>query len=203
MEEVNHESVARRWSPASALRFRPSTCLFAVLLLLSCYPQAQTPRPTESQVKAAYLYNFGKFVSWQSDQAASRTGFGICILGKDPFGAVLDSTVAGESIGGRAITVERLSRIQDAAGCSELYISPSEETRLGAILSAMQRVDVLTVSDIPNFAARGGMIGLVKQQDRIRFEVNRKVVEQHRLTLSSELLKVAARVIETGRAENQ
>jgi hypothetical protein len=166
------------------------------LALLASHSPAQDARPTESQVKAAYLFNFGKFVNWPSTRAEIPDSFEICVLGKDPFGPVLDSTVAGESIGGRKITVARFSKIPDAPPCSVLFISSGEEAHLAPILAAAQRMSMLTVSDIPHFAERGGIIGLVAQQDKIRFEVNRGSAEHSSLALSSELLKVATRVIE-------
>ncbi len=167
----------------------------AVLLqfFLSISLSAQQQHPTESQVKAAYLYNFGKFVRWQPDRPTNPE-MSICILGKDPFGAILDTTVEGESIDGRKLAVKRISRIQDASSCSILFISSSEEGQLGPILVVAKRYGLLTVSDIPRFAEHGGVIGFVVRQDKIRFEVNRGAAEQAHLTLSSELLKVASKL---------
>jgi YfiR/HmsC-like len=167
----------------------------AVVLLSSALLWAQAPRPSESQVKAAYLYNFGKFVTWPSDRAATSEVFYICVLGKDPFGSVLDETVNGERIDGKKIGVLRISRVQEAGSCNILFVSSSEEKRLPTIILEAQRVHVLTVSDIPHFAERGGTIGLVNHEDRIRFEVNRTRAEECHLGLSSELLKVAVKVI--------
>jgi YfiR/HmsC-like len=179
--------------------FQGAVCrllLFVVFFLAASYCVAEEPRPTEAQVEAAYLYNFGKFVTWPGDRPATPDSFGICILGKDPFGGVLDSTVAGESIGGKKIVVHRLSSMQQADPCNILFISSSEQDHLSAVLVSADRLSLLTVSNIENFAERGGEIGLVAQQDRIRFEVNRAAAEHSHLTLSSELLKVAIRVIE-------
>ena len=171
--------------------------LLAIVLLFSVVPSvllfAQQQHPTESQVKAAYLYNFGKFVRWQSDRVTTPDML-ICVLGKDPFGPILDATVKGESIDGRKLTVKRISKVQDATQCSILFISSSEESQLGPILVAAQRFGALTVSDIPRFAEHGGVIGFVSQQDKIRFEVNRDAAEKSHLALSSELLKVASRL---------
>ena len=163
--------------------------------VLSVASQAQETRPTEVQVKAAYIYNFGKFIRRSPDRGALPDPFQICILGKDPFGPVLDSTVAGETIDGKKITVSRLSSQEAAGQCGILFIGASEEGRLAQILATALRLNVPTVSDIRNFADRGGMIGLVKQQDRIRFEVNLNTADQSHLLLSSELIKVATRVI--------
>jgi hypothetical protein len=173
---------------------KPLLIILVALLSLTSVVAAQQ-HPTESQVKAAYLYNFGKFVRWPADRPAPPTAFEICILGKDPFGAVLDSTVAGESINGKTITVKRLSTVQEASQCRVLFISASEDARLLPALAAAQRLNILTVSDIRSFAERGGAIGLVSDQGKIRFEVNLNATEQSHLVLSSELLKVAIKVI--------
>jgi YfiR/HmsC-like len=174
-------------------------CLL-VLLFSAALPLAAQERPTESQVKAAYLFNFGKFVTWQASQVPGPLE--ICVLGKDPFGTVLEATVAGESIDGRKITVKRLSKVQAGPECRILYVSTSEQSRLRTILAAAQHFGMLTVSDIPHFAAQGGIIEFVTQEDRIRFEVNLGAAEQSHLVLSSQLLKVASKVLDDT-AENQ
>jgi hypothetical protein len=184
----------RHWSaPGSQFLFL-FVSVITIALVSAGYSSAQV-HPTESQVKAAYLYNFGKFVRWQ-DQSPSTASIQICVLGKDPFGTVLDSTVAGESIEGRKIIVKRVVKVQDAATCNILYISSSEESRLGFILSSVQHFAPLTVSDIPNFVERGGMIEFVQQQGKIRFEVNLLAAERSHVSLSSELLKVAVKVVD-------
>jgi len=174
-------------------------------VLLLCFSpitsRAQQVHPTESQVKAAYLFNFGKFVQWPIDRGPSGDSFELCVLGQDPFGPVLDTTVAGESIGARKIAVARISKISEAGPCNVLYVSSSEVSRLFPILEAARRSGALTVSDIPHFVDRGGIIGFVKQQDRIRFEVNRGTAEDSHLTLSSELLKVAFKVVNKAPAQ--
>ena len=207
MEKVNSTIVRPPLSESAALsrpilleRKGTVPIVFFILLLLilpltSVLSLAQQAHPTESQVKAAYLYNFGKFVRWESDRMSSRGSFDVCVLGKDPFGGDLDSTVAGESIDGKRITVRRVAKVQDAGSCSILFVSSSEERPLSSVLTSAQPLSVLTVSDMPHFAEKGGMIGFVKQEDRIRFEVNRKAAEQSHLVLSSELLKVAVRVL--------
>jgi hypothetical protein len=188
---------ASRWrGPAVHRALLPSILLSCLLSSTAIYSLAQPAHPTESQVKAAYLYNFGKFVRWQADRVSSPGSLEICVLGKDPFGTVLDSTIAGESIEGRKITVGRIARVQDAEPCSILFISTSEASRLGSILTAAQHLSALTVSDLPHFVEQGGMIGFVMQDGRIRFDVNRAAAEQSHLILSSELLKVATKVIE-------
>ena len=191
--------------PACLNRPRRLAALAILTLLLPCisHPVAAQERPTESQVKAAYLFNFGKFVQWQRDQATGSESLQICVLGKDPFGTVLDSTVAGESIDGKKIAVRRITTMQEAPQCRILFISLSEEHRLRPILAAAQHTGALTVSDIPHFAELGGIIEFVNLQDKIRFEVNRAAAEHCGLVLSSQLLKVASKVIEETPRQNQ
>jgi hypothetical protein len=192
----------RRWNDVG-LNFLKKLAILLSCILCSVISSVAQVHPTESQVKAAYLYNFGKFVRWQADRQLRPDSLEICVLGKDPFGAVLDSTVAGESIDGRKITVTRLAKVQDAEHCNILFISTSEENRLSSILSAVQPFGPLTVSDIPSFAQRGGIIEFVAQKDKIRFEVNRFAAEQSHVMLSSELLKVAVKVIDKTASQNQ
>jgi uncharacterized protein DUF4154 len=172
-----------------------------LLLLISVFCWAsslwgQVPRAEESQVKAAFLYNFGKFVKWPNGQ--SPQSFTICVLGKDPFGPELDSIVSGELVDGRAVTVRRIAGTQDAAGCRILFISASEQNRLGLILFAVSKLPVLTVSDMPEFIERGGMIQFGLVGGRVRFDVNLGSTENSGLAMSSELLKVAQRVKRKG-----
>jgi hypothetical protein len=157
--------------------------------------RAQQEAPTEYQVKAAYLYNFGKFVSWPAQHsAAQQESFEICILGEDPFGTALEAAVKGGTISGRNAMTKRIATTSEVDDCRILFISTSEDQRLKDILASLENFQVLTVSDIPQFADRGGMIQFVQQNSRIRFEVNLRNAEHSGLILSSELLKVAVRV---------
>jgi len=153
---------------------------------------AQSPKPTDYQVEAAYLYNFGRFVEWPTKGATARSNsFTICVLGEDPFGQALDATLAGETIGNQRVTARRISSPQMAVDCQILFISLSEANRLNKIIDALDKNAVLTVSDIPQFSRRQGMIQFVSDENRIRFEVNLAATRRAGLTLSSELLKVA------------
>jgi hypothetical protein len=174
-------------------------CVSIVLVMLffvspSNLP-AQQSKASEFEVKAAYLYNFGRFVQWSQAAAASKgNSFPICVFGQDPFGTVLDTTLSGESIDGKAVVAKRVSKAQDALDCRVLYISASEDSRLKDILVGLDKAGVLTVSDIPQFSQRGGMIQFVVVANKIRFEVNLTSAQEAGLTLSSDLLKVAVAV---------
>jgi hypothetical protein len=157
--------------------------------------QGQHSKPPEYEVKATYLYNFSRFVEWpaQGVQEQSDT-FAICVLGDNPFGPALKATVAQETIAGKKVVVKEIPTLQDAVGCRVLFISSSEDKQLKEILANLGTASVLTVSDLPKFTQRGGMVQFVLEGDRVRFEVNSASAERAGLTLSSELLKVAINV---------
>ncbi len=156
---------------------------------------AWASNPTEYEVKAAYLYNFGRFVEWPQDAPPVRaTDFAICILGDDPFGRALDATIAGEKIDGKSVVARRVSKIEEAVNCRVLFIGPSESGQLKTILATLVKASTLTVSDEPQFVQKGGMVQFVLAAGRVRFEINIGAARQAGLSLSSDLLKVAANV---------
>jgi hypothetical protein len=158
---------------------------------------AQNPRPTDYEVKAAYLYNFGRFVEWPGRVAAAQRGFfTVCVLGQDPFGPRLDATLAGETIGGKTIVAQRISSAEESGNCQILFLSLTDESRLTKVIADLDKKAVLTVSDAPQFVNRGGMIQFVLEGKKVRFEVNLTATQHAGLTLSSELLKVATAVRE-------
>jgi hypothetical protein len=164
-------------------------CLHSVLVY------AQQAKPGEYQVKAAYLYNFSRFIEWPPLPAADKDEpFAICVLGKDPFGSVLDATLSGEGIAGQRLVARHLSKPQDALACRILFVGASEEDHLKEILTVLGKSSVLTVSDIPRFSERGGMIEFVLKGDKVRFEVNVSNALDAGLRVSSDLLKVAIAV---------
>jgi hypothetical protein len=137
-------------------------------------------------------------VEWPAKSKDLTGGsFNICVLGQDPFGATLDATVTGETIGGKKVAVKRLSSPQDATICRVVFISSSEESQLKEIVSSLEKMSVLTVSDMPEFVRRGGMVQFVLEQNRVRFEINLTSAERAGLTMSSQLLKLATRVRKT------
>lgn len=165
--------------------------------------RAQRPAATEYQVKAAYLYNFGRFVEWPEKVEATReASFVICVLGQDPFGTALDATLDHQTVDGKRVLARRIAGPQEAPGCRILFISASEEKHLKDVLAALPAGSILTVSDIAGFSRRGGMIEFVIEGARVRFEVNLKIAEGAGLVLSSELLKVAAAVRNGGPNRN-
>ncbi|HKF48369.1 MAG TPA: YfiR family protein [Terracidiphilus sp.] len=166
--------------------------MLAVALLSAAAPvEAQH---SQSEVEAAYLLNFGKFMHVAPPaQAGQRNAFDICIVGRDRIGKALEGLVANEQIDNRPVRVRQLTEAREARNCDIAYLS-AEGERIDADLDALKGADVLTVSDAPDFLGEGGMIQLLLSQNHVRFSVNLRAVRQTHLTLSSELLKVAVAV---------
>ncbi len=165
----------------------------ALLALLISSAQAQTAKPTEYQVKAAYLANFVHFIEWPAKAgAAADEPFQICVLGPDPFGPALDAALAGETVNHHPLVPRRVVNPREAVSCRVLFISADSDVKKA--LAALDKSSVLTVSDLPQFLKRGGMIQFVLEANKVRFEVGLAAAKSAGLTLSSELLKVAAAV---------
>lgn len=186
-------------------RFSCSALLFVSGLIVWVFfvataLQSQQTKPSEYQVKAAYLYNFGRFITWPSKVADQKSTFAICVLGHDPFGAALDSALAGKVLDGKPVIIKRLSKPQDAVNCRILFIGPELGSQLRGILAALNQSSVLTVSDMPDFLRHGGMIQFVLEENRVRFKINLTSAENAGLVLSSEMLKVASSVKRNSRS---
>ncbi len=160
--------------------------------------EARSQAP-EYQVKAAFLYNFAKFVEWPAEALSEDPSFVIGILGEDPFGRLIDEAVAGKTVRDKPIIVKRFSKIEDTGSAHILFISDSEVGNVSRIVKQMSRAPVLTVSDINRFAERGGMVQLETEQSRVRFAINVAAVERAGLKPSSQLLKLA-RIVPEGDA---
>jgi hypothetical protein len=149
----------------------------------------------EYHVKAAFLYNFAKFVDWPPEAfKTAAEPFAICILGQDPFGRALDDVVAGKTMGGRPVTVRRPSDAHQAVGCQILFVSSSEHKQVLAILAAAKQPGVLTVGEVGNPTAQGVAIAFILEGGRVRFEVNLACAEEEKLRFSSKLLSLAISV---------
>ena len=146
----------------------------------------------EYRVKAAFLYNFTKFVEWPGDAFVDGGGaFVIGLVGSDPFGPTLDQTVASKSVNGRQLQVRRLKPGQTPRGCQILFIGASERRRLPQILDSLRGLSVLTVSEMEQFNQLGGMINFVMEDSKVGFEINAVAADRAHLKISSKLLQLA------------
>jgi len=167
---------------------------FLVLGLLSIafslVAQAQTSN--EYQVKAAFLYNFAKFIDWPAEAFnASNAPLIIGVIGNDPFGVALDQAINGKTVNGRPLVVRRLKWGQDLRACQILFISSSERKRLPQIIQSLRGASVLTVGDMAEFTQQGGIINFILEASRVRFEINSRASDQARIRISSKLLALA------------
>jgi YfiR/HmsC-like len=170
--------------------------MLSVLALGFGCPAVAAERP-EHEVKAAFLYNFGKYVRWPKSMPEPDSAFVIALLGTDPFGAALDEMVRGNRIDNRPVAVRRVSKLSELGACEVLFIGASEEARLESILAELPKAPILTVGDMPRFVERGGMIGLVMSNRRVQFEVNAEAAERSGLMLGSQLMRLARAVVDS------
>ena len=156
------------------------------------------PSPIEYRVKAAFLYQFFKFVEWPS-QAFHATNQTICIGVVDggPMANALQS-VEGKEAKGRRVVIKRFKEPEELEFCHILFISSGMEDRMGEILDRLKGTSTLTVSDIDGFARRGGMINFITVENKIQFEINVEAAERAKLQISSHLLRLA-RIVSGGR----
>jgi hypothetical protein len=151
---------------------------------------AEEGQPTEAQVKAAFVYNFGKFVEWPPDRSGGKN-FVIGVYDDDDFAEVLREIVAGKFIHEKPVVIKRFSNMEDISGCHILFIGYSAKDHLTELFNFVRKTPVLTVSDMQGFANRGGMINFRSVKKYIRFEINVKAAQQTELRISSQLLKLA------------
>lgn len=146
---------------------------------------------SEYQVKAAFLYNFAKFVQWPAEAFnSSSSPLILGVLGRDPFGTLLERTLEGKTAQGRSFVIRRASDLKGLGFCHILFIAASEKERLPQILKALQG-PVLSVSEVPRFAQQGGVVNFFLMEDQVRFEINVKKAEKLRIKINSQLLKLA------------
>lgn len=170
------------------------------LLAVTCavWPVYGQQRVGEYQVKAAFLYNFAKFVEWPKSTASeSSKPLVLGILGEDPFGEDIQ-TISGKRVKDKTFQVIRSERLQELDNCDILFISASMKGQLDHILEKINGKPVLTVSDTRGFAEQGVMINLFMVNNKIRFEINPHAVKRSDLKMSSQLLKLATLIKHQG-----
>ena len=180
----------------------PMAGTLLLVLLLVCGPrwplEAQNSQPGEYEVKAAFLYNFAKFVEWPPGAFPSRTSpITIGVLSDERFQSVLGQTLIGKTAQDRALVVRRLdASLQDASQCHIVFVSSAERGAISDLLNATKGTSVLTVSETEGFAQRGGMVNFLLIENKVRFEINNLSAKNSGLKISARLLQLAANVWE-------
>ena len=172
---------------------RGTILLFLSLVLICTATAYAENQPLEYKVKAVYLYNFTKFVSWPDTMLPGDTHpLNICILGRNPFGSLLEP-ITHIKTQDRTITIENIEDVRalEKKSCPILFISTSEQGDVAELLRKTAQMHILTVSDIDGFARHGGIIGFVVKEDKVRLEINLCAARQAGLTISAKLLEIA------------
>lgn len=177
----------------------PSLRHIAVQMALACclglaMPSTFGEVTSESQLKAAYLVNFLKYVEWPG----TRSTVSICLFGRDSLGPYL-ANYEGRLIVGRELRVRKVSTPDQLADCQALFIPETEEARIMAVLRWVDRQPILTVSDVETFVRDGGAIALIRNDGRLQFDVNADAISRANLKASSQMLRLARQVAGSGR----
>jgi uncharacterized protein DUF4154 len=184
--------LVRRPSPARWL-----TLGIAMFLWFPSQPMASAQTATEYQVKAAYLYNFAKFVEWPARNIASPTApITLCVLDDPSFVSELNRIVKSKSVASHPVSVVPVHTPEQSRKCHVLFINASHDGQTRYILEELRDTSVLTVGEAKGFVEDGGIINFVLQDDRVQFQVNRKAAKRAGLSISSRLLAVAKLVLE-------
>jgi hypothetical protein len=168
----------------------------AVTLLLGVFApnsRAQPAQLPEYQVKAAFIFNFTKFVEWPASAFTNaKSALCIGVLGDNPFGTDLEKLAQYKSVDERPLVVRACRNLQEATNCHILFISASEKDRLPEIFKALRGLAVLTVSETDGFTDAGGMVNFVAEGKKIRFQINDTNARGAGLKISSKLLSLAS-----------
>ena len=166
---------------------RPALLAGLMVLAMAGASRADTQPVGELQVKAAFLFNFTKFVTWPE---VSRP-LTICIAGNAPLAAAANTVVQGRRVAGRTVEVRPLSAGSAADGCDILHLADLSPDEASAMLRRI-RGAVLTVGETPRFLRDGGMVRVYVEDNRLRFQVNRRQTDAAGLKISSQLLSLAS-----------
>lgn len=177
--EFAHRSVARR---------------FALLALAASvgHIHAEGPVADEYPVKAAFIFNFAKFVEWPAVAfKGPEDPFAICVLGQNPFGTALEDVVRNKTVADRGFVVREVLNAQQASKCHIVFVTASERKRFHSILEELKGHSILTVGEAEDFVANGGVINFKLKDARVRIEIDTGAAERAKLRISSKLLSLA------------
>lgn len=149
----------------------------------------------EAQVKAAFLYNFIKFIEWpQGAFAGAQSSYVIGVMGRNSVGRYLEDLVQGRSVNGRPILVRLIDRADQASGVHLLFVGAGEESGFAALQPQLSGMPVVVVGESADFIRTGGAIGFLVQDAKVRFEIRTDLVERAGVRISAQLQKLATTV---------
>ena len=170
-----------------------TVCLLFFLVCCSFQNlNAQNKPAAEFQVKAAFLYNFTRFIDWPPSAFSSANApFVIGIIGNDPFGEYIEQLVKREYVNNHPIVVKRYNQVIEITGCHILFINIPATKKTKEILLLARNHSILTVSDDDNFTRLGGIVSFYKEHHKVRFKINISSSKTAQLEISSKLLSLA------------
>jgi YfiR/HmsC-like len=175
------------WMTMFFLASQPTPCSFA----------QEISAARENQIKVSYIYNFTKFINWPDDETdkSRLDNFPICIMGGEPLISLLNHLSETKKIKNKTVTILKNPLLRELKTCKVLFIDSTNSDRLYSILANLKGLHVLTISDTEGYARRGVGVNMFEENNKIRFEINRKVLVDAGLTVSSELLKLGVSVV--------
>jgi hypothetical protein len=195
------KAIRTRSRPAAHFGVKLCALSLVAFLILSGAPfmRAQATPTVEYRLKAAFLYNFIKFVEWPSDAFTSdKAPILLCVFGNDPFGNALDEILQGKTINSREVLARRINELPDLKSCQLVFVSHQEDKQLSKILGSLRGTSALVVGESDGFAERGGGIQFYLEDNKLRFAVNVDAAQKARLSVSSKLLALA-RIVHSNR----
>lgn len=164
-------------------------CAFLIGSLL---PVRAARAESEEAVKAAFLFNFARYVEWREGSFSSESApIQICVAGNGSFEAILATAVAGRSVGKRRVEVRAITGLDGADRCQLFYFDEKSGLASDVVVSTLGQHSVFTIADGTGFAAKGGVANFVLVDQKVRFEINPKAAQRAGLKISSSLLRLA------------
>jgi hypothetical protein len=143
----------------------------------------------EAQVKAAFVYNFLKFVEWPPDAfRGPQDAFVVGIVGEGDVADATERFLAAKQVGARPIVVHRLKWDQSFAGVHAIFIAERDAKRLHHVFESATAASALSIGEGEDFATRGGVIGLLIDGSKVRFDIDTDAAQMSGLHVSSKLL---------------
>jgi len=167
-----------------------SVLVVAASFLCIGVPEARAQ--SEDQIKAAFLFNFARYVEWpESAFAGPDAAVKICLAGSDKFASVVSLTVSGKSVENRPVEVDALPGLSGVSGCHILYVGEGIDSAPAEVASSVSGSSVFTVADCEGFATGGGIANFIRADNKVRFEINPSAAKKAGLKVSSRLLRLA------------
>ena len=179
--------------------------LVMILMMLLNTANADTKQDQEYKIKAAFLYNFIKFIDWPPTKSSDEKTISIGIIGVNPFGKAFEP-VKDKQVGNKKIVVQLFNsldqskltdeKIANIKNCQVLFICNSEKKYFKEIIDLIKDDSVLTVGDTDGFLEAGGIIDFLIEDQKVCFEISNYSAKQAKLNIRSQLLRLAKKVVE-------